>query len=803
MATYRGTDIDLTPTAEMAEEAQRGLDWRAEFNRGGTAVGVARANQLVAQEELSAKTVRRMYSFKQRHMVDREAEGWNPGEEGYPSAGRIAAALWGLPSGDDWVDRKRKQLLDIDDGMEGKSFSGKLWNSFELAELVPFSFEARGAVNQRADADDLQPAGDNNFGRAVGSFKSKASRVPKISERISVKVNSLIVSGNFEGFFPFSDAEGAVSIKPASKEVRDFLLRKFGGNPIVRFALHNSPSAKLLGERTVQPHSQVAAPAVKSGNRLNRAVVFDRFHKCADVRGVIDGNSHVESIGVLVAADGAVCIEKASPIGDDGIVAAIKETHVEVVLSVVEAAALGAQDDAGLAQDLLECFFANPKLGAQVKLSGAISIEGSDLVAHLMPRDGRFALEYWGGDAANQDGRDRPREKNARRPLDGDKVMTHMQRKYMSGSVVVNDSALGPRQIRVVASDDTEDRAGDILLPEGCVLDEYKENPIYLADHDPTKPIGTADAVIRNGRVEALVTFAPEGISAKADEYCGLAKAGILRTVSVGFQPVEAEPRKSGGFLYKKWKLLELSMVAIPANPSAKVIERSATVSIPAAELAALKAAAGIPAKLASEFRAIAKTAPKAQKGAMLRLANIAEKSAGGTVAKVAPPMTGKSLWHVGYLASALAELGWIHDCVEDEAEWTDDPSAVPGMLADGLRQIGAALVALTTEEVASMLAELAEDDAEMAAPDDGEKAGPSLTVKDIVGAMNGAAIPALSLKAGKVLSAANADSLTQARDLIDGVIQQASPADDAEMETRAAEIRDMEIKAFQAAIAA
>lgn len=68
MARYKGEDIDLKPTATMAEEAQRGLDWRKEHGRGGTAVGVARARQLVNREELSPRTVRRMVSYFARQI---------------------------------------------------------------------------------------------------------------------------------------------------------------------------------------------------------------------------------------------------------------------------------------------------------------------------------------------------------------------------------------------------------------------------------------------------------------------------------------------------------------------------------------------------------------------------------------------------------------------------------------------------------------------------------------------------------------------------------------------------------------
>jgi len=114
MAKYKGEDIDLRPTQTMAEEAQRGLDWRKEHGRGGTAVGVARARQLVNRDELSPRTVRRMVSFFARHEVDEEAEGFRPGENGYPSAGRIAHALWGGSPGRAWANEKDRIMDRID-----------------------------------------------------------------------------------------------------------------------------------------------------------------------------------------------------------------------------------------------------------------------------------------------------------------------------------------------------------------------------------------------------------------------------------------------------------------------------------------------------------------------------------------------------------------------------------------------------------------------------------------------------------------------------------------------------------------
>lgn len=93
-----------TPNDGMKAEARRGLEWRKEYGRGGTAVGVARARDIANGANLPIETVRRMRSFFARHEVDKQGKGFSPGEEGYPSAGRIAWALWGGDPGQRWAN---------------------------------------------------------------------------------------------------------------------------------------------------------------------------------------------------------------------------------------------------------------------------------------------------------------------------------------------------------------------------------------------------------------------------------------------------------------------------------------------------------------------------------------------------------------------------------------------------------------------------------------------------------------------------------------------------------------------------
>ena len=99
------------PTSGMASAAKRALKWKSEGEPGGTLVGLARANQLKDRDPLTASTVLRMYSFFSRHEVDKQATGFNSGEEGFPSKGRVAWDLWGGNGGYSWSTAKRNQIM--------------------------------------------------------------------------------------------------------------------------------------------------------------------------------------------------------------------------------------------------------------------------------------------------------------------------------------------------------------------------------------------------------------------------------------------------------------------------------------------------------------------------------------------------------------------------------------------------------------------------------------------------------------------------------------------------------------------
>jgi hypothetical protein len=134
--------IDFTPPAGVREEAQKGLDWRREFGRGGTEIGIARARDLSNGTTISPDTARRMKAYFDRHEVDKQGKGWGPGEEGFPSNGRIAWALWGSDPGWAW-SRKLVEQLEAADKENRSMIERRSFYEDESADLPLLRVESR------------------------------------------------------------------------------------------------------------------------------------------------------------------------------------------------------------------------------------------------------------------------------------------------------------------------------------------------------------------------------------------------------------------------------------------------------------------------------------------------------------------------------------------------------------------------------------------------------------------------------------------------------------------------------------
>ena len=165
------------PTDAMAAEAERGLAWREEYNRGGTAVGVARARDISNKVNLSDETIGRMVSYFARHEVDKEGQGWSPSEDGYPSAGRIAWALWGGDPGKSWADKEWAKIQNKGGKMiQSKNISlGKM----ELKFAANGGFKGYASVFGGVDSyDDTILAGA--YSQVIGKIQSGSTVMPKM-----------------------------------------------------------------------------------------------------------------------------------------------------------------------------------------------------------------------------------------------------------------------------------------------------------------------------------------------------------------------------------------------------------------------------------------------------------------------------------------------------------------------------------------------------------------------------------------------------------------------------------------------
>ena len=116
-AEERG-ELDLKPPATVAAAARRGLELRAEYGRGGTAVGVARARDLGNRRTLTLETAKRMVAYFERHEIDLRAPAARRGHPDYPSAGYIAWLLWGGDAGRTWARKIVRQQARIDEAIK-------------------------------------------------------------------------------------------------------------------------------------------------------------------------------------------------------------------------------------------------------------------------------------------------------------------------------------------------------------------------------------------------------------------------------------------------------------------------------------------------------------------------------------------------------------------------------------------------------------------------------------------------------------------------------------------------------------
>lgn len=128
--------------------------------------------------------------------------------------------------------------------------------------------------------------------------------------------------------------------------------------------------------------------------------------------------------------------------------------------------------------------------------------------------------------------------------------------------------------IGVVGSTGTIDRQGESINPMGWILDNFKKNPVIQWAHDYSGlPVGKAIRVyIEDNALKFDIEFAK---TAFAKDVFQLFKDKILNAFSVGFLPKKWGTSGQDAYDIMEQELLELSVVAVPANPEALALLKS------------------------------------------------------------------------------------------------------------------------------------------------------------------------------------------------------------------------------------
>jgi hypothetical protein len=146
----------------VKSEAVKALKWRKEEKRGGTPVGLNTARLLSKGGQIGLKKVRHIAKYFPRHEVDKKGKGWEPGEDNFPSNGRIAWALWGGDAAWRWasaiVERENKKSLTAggyDDYMESPVDYDSDVNAFKAANDLDANFGPEFLIRVRLDGSGI------------------------------------------------------------------------------------------------------------------------------------------------------------------------------------------------------------------------------------------------------------------------------------------------------------------------------------------------------------------------------------------------------------------------------------------------------------------------------------------------------------------------------------------------------------------------------------------------------------------------------------------------------------------------
>ena len=192
-------DIDFSVPNGVKKELKKGLEWHEEGKSGDglTTATVTWARRMANGADISPEKAVKMRAWLARHESDKKGEGFKPDEPGFPSAGRVAWALWGGDPAITWSNKLVNQMEKADEeqktksiqkaDIEGKEIIDRVWKDFIKKQHMPTERKLQKATNQY-----LQEAKQRYIKRFREQVKERS---------FDPKTKSLIVEwGSFLGY---------------------------------------------------------------------------------------------------------------------------------------------------------------------------------------------------------------------------------------------------------------------------------------------------------------------------------------------------------------------------------------------------------------------------------------------------------------------------------------------------------------------------------------------------------------------------------------------------------------------------
>ncbi len=290
--------IDFTPPQGVRDEAEKGLAWRREFGRGGTGVGIARARDLSNGVKISPDTAKRMKAYFDRHEVDKQGEGFSLGEDGFPSNGRIAWALWGGDAGQSWANKLVRQMNAEDNAKAFKAEASaneiKLYGPIGYPGITAADFKNRLEAADKSlplviridseggsvfdgmsiyDAITAWPAGSKAIVESAAF--SIASFIPMAADTVEITENGYVMLHN-----PYTMTEGDGNDHEKMSE----LLKKLQSSMIAAYSERTGRSEEEI-KQIMNAETWYTASEARDAGLVDRILSTKKTSRVIESRG--------------------------------------------------------------------------------------------------------------------------------------------------------------------------------------------------------------------------------------------------------------------------------------------------------------------------------------------------------------------------------------------------------------------------------------------------------------------------------------------------------------------------------------